>query len=74
MIKDDAHYTKAELRAMLPKVGDRLERPFTRGGVLSPDELPPKPCLVVEVNTEHFWYRVRFEATGTYQCFKVPAR
>ena len=62
-------YTRQELRKMLPKVGDRLIRPMTRAGT---EDLKLYPCVVVEVNVEHYWYRVRFDATGWCQCFKLP--
>ena len=70
MIKDKPTcYTKDELRAMLPKVGDRLMKPmmrsFSEGTAL-------EPCTVVEVNVDYFWYRVCFDCTGTHQCFKLP--
>lgn len=58
------------VEAMLPKVGDvRMEilNISDRSDVGDPQE-----CVVVEVNRAHLWYRVRFTATGFYECYKVP--
>ena len=58
-------YTKDELRAMLPEPGERrVERCITA--------LKPGPCTVIEVNKEHYWYRVRFDGSGNTQCYKLP--
>lgn len=62
-------YTKEELRKMLPKVGTRLMKPMMRSFL---ETSPLEPCTVVEVNTYYYWYRVRFDKTGTCQCFKLP--
>lgn len=66
-------YSKEELRAMLPKVGDRrLEKmsASTSCQIITPE---PLPCTVVEVNEEAYWYRVQFDRTGVCQCYKLPA-
>lgn len=65
-------YTKEELRAMLPKVGDRRMEKMTAATNAQISALPPQPCTVVEVNEEAYWYRVRFDKTGICQCFKLP--
>lgn len=72
MAKDKRPYTKDELREMLPKVGTRLLKPMTRSSTFSAEIVTPEPCIVVEVNVENYWYRVRFDKTGTCQCFKLP--
>lgn len=65
-------YTKEELRAMLPKVGDRLMETLAASTSCQITTLKPEPCTVVEVNVEHLWYRVVFDRTGVSQCFKLP--
>ena len=63
-------YTAEELRRQLPKVGDkRMEKPT--GSSMMSQTLGPEPCVVIEVNREHLWYRVRFEWGGT-ECYKLP--
>lgn len=65
-------YTKEELRAMLPKVGDRRMEKMSASTSAQLEVLSPQPCTVVEVNEEAYWYRVRFDKTGICQCFKLP--
>ena len=67
-------YTKEELRAMLPKVGERrLEKPImSNNGSISFGVTAAQPCTVVEVNEAHYWYRVQFDKTGICQCYKLP--
>ena len=61
---------KDEVRQLLPKVGDiRMEIPTIQDAV---ESAGPKKCVVTEVNTAHLWYRVRFEKSGFYECYKVP--
>ena len=61
---------KDEVQQLLPKVGDiRMEIPTVQDGV---ESAGPKKCVVTEVNTAHLWYRVRFEKSGFYECYKVP--
>lgn len=62
--------SKDEVRAQLPKVGDRrMEIPtITEGNGYNKT---PKPCVVVEVNRAHFWYTVKFE-DGFRESYKVP--
>ena len=73
--RDVSHpYTKEELRAMLPKVGDRRVEKMTASTNAQISTLPPQPCTVVEVNEAHHWYRVQFDKTGICQCFKLPAK
>lgn len=57
---------------MLPKVGDRrMEKMFYSVHCIT-EQVKPQPCVVVEVNEEHLWYRVQFDKTGICQCFKLP--
>lgn len=62
--------SKEELRAQLPKVGDKLMERRTLEGKLRVGDL--EPCVVVEVSPEHLWYRVRFIETGFHECIKLP--
>jgi hypothetical protein len=63
-------FTKDELKAMLPKVGDkRTEKPTACRVPGVP--VKKQPCVVIEVNQEHLWYRVRFE-WGGIECYKLP--
>lgn len=61
-------------RTLLPKVGDvRMEIPTTyKTGSCASMTPARQECTVVEVNREHLWYRVRFNDTGWYECYKVP--
>lgn len=62
--------TLEQARSLLPAVGDkRMER---ISGKDSAEQLKPQKCVVVEVNPERLWYRVRFEA-GFCECYKVPS-
>lgn len=62
--------TKQEVRSLLPKVGDvRNEIPTI---TVKGKEPEPQECEVVEVHTEHLWYRVKFTATGLHECYKLP--
>ncbi len=61
---------KEELRAQLPNVGDKLMERRTLEGGRHMGEL--EPCVVVEVNHAHLWYRVRFTRTGFQECIKLP--
>lgn len=66
-------YSKDDLRAALPKVGDRrVETPtvFATSGLT--DMLrQPQTCRVVLVNREHLWYTVEFE-NGFRETYKLP--
>lgn len=64
-------YSKEELKAMLPKVGDVLMRKQTIGCTSADGPTKPRSCKVVYVNEEHLYYRVQFR-NGCYECFKVP--
>lgn len=66
------YYTPEQLQAMLPKVGDVLERPPTLHKSLGFGEAAPQPCVVEYVNAPHRWYMVRFIKTGIRQCYKLP--
>lgn len=62
--------TKQAVKSLLPKVGDvRMEVLTTtdRVGISAPEE-----CVVIEVNPDHLYYRVRFTDTGFTECYKVP--
>ena len=66
-------YTKEDLQAMLPEVGDRLMRvPVVHSLDKTQQAGMPRACTVVEVNRERLWYRVRFDRTGYCVCYKVP--
>jgi hypothetical protein len=57
---------------LLPKVGDiRKEKMTLTDTIVS---IPAQRCVVVEVNEERLWYRVRFDSTGTCECYKWPVR
>lgn len=65
-------YTRGMLEQMLPKVGDYLMR---EPGALNSDlrkKIIRKRCVVVEVNTQALWYRVRWLDSNYCECFKVP--
>lgn len=64
-------YSKKELRAMLPKVGDVLMKRQTFESTNNHELSEPKSCKVVYVNEKHLWYRVQFR-NGCHECFKVP--
>lgn len=62
--------TKEEVRAMLPRVGERrMEVPTVLKGEGYNKE--PRPCVVTYVNRRHLWYEVRFE-NGTRESYKLP--
>ena len=64
---------KYELMRQLPKVGERrLERRTLEGKKVDTGYGEPEPCVVVEVNHAHLWYRVKFDSTGWCECFKLP--
>lgn len=65
-------YTKEELRAMLPQVGDRRMEIMCASTNAQTEAPREQACTVVEVNEAHLWYRVRFDRTGVHQCFKLP--
>ena len=56
-----------DLRKRLPKVGDvRMETMTMDDRVYA---VRPEKCVVVEVNEERLWYRVR-----TCECYKMPVK
>lgn len=62
---------KEACKALLPNVGDELVRkPYSRQ-VLLTERPKPQRCVVVYVNRDHLWYRVRFDS-GIHECYKVP--
>ena len=63
--------TKFDLMAQLPKVGQKRMEKMT---ILRERQwdVPPEPCVVVEVNHAHLWYRVKFTRTGWCECYKLP--
>lgn len=64
--------TIRELRKRMPRVGDvRMETMTMDDRVYA---VRPEKCVVVEVNEERLWYRVRFERTGTCECYKLPMK
>lgn len=65
---------KEQVRALLPKVGDRrMERLVSISTGNGTGNVIPalRPCTVVYVNTEHWWYTVEFEG-GIRESFKLP--
>jgi hypothetical protein len=62
---------KYSLMRQLPKVGERRLEAMT---ILRERryDVPPEPCVVIEVNVPHLWYRVRFDRTGWCECYKLP--
>lgn len=59
-----------DLRELLPKVGDIRMETMT---VSDREDRPaPERCVVEQVNEKRLWYRVRFERTGTCECYKLP--
>lgn len=65
-------YTKEDVQAMLPKVGDRLMRvPPVHGTDRIKQAGLPQLCTVEDVHAEHLWYRVRFNK-GYCACYKMP--
>ena len=64
-------YSKEELKAMLPKVGDVLMRNQTIGGTSADGPTKPRSCKVVYVNERNLFYRVQFQ-NGLYESFKMP--
>ena len=65
-------YTKEELQAMLPKVGEHLMKKPSCSVSCQIEPMKEQPCVVVEVNEAHLWYRVQFDKTGICQCYKLP--
>ena len=65
-------YSKDELRAMLPQVGERRTEIMTSDNTAQIDAPTAQRCTVVEVSEEHLWYRVVFDGTGISQCYKLP--
>ena len=65
--------TPDDVRAMLPKVGDRLMRkPTCYYGFYSRFRVDRElPCEVVYVHPEHLWYAVRF-SSGIIESYKLP--
>lgn len=62
---------KEGYKALLPNVGGELIRKPHMRTVLLAERPKPQRCVVVYVNPEHLWYRVRFDS-GIYECYKVP--
>jgi hypothetical protein len=62
--------TKNQVRMLLPKVGDiRMEQMTVSDRT---DMCAPERCVVVEVRPDRLWYRVRFDRTGSFECYKLP--
>lgn len=63
---------KEQVRALLPKVGDRLmEHPTTLIPGVGSSVPPARACTVVYVNAAHFWYTVEFD-DGLRESYKLP--
>lgn len=65
-------YTRAELEAMLPKVGEKMMRVPSALADTYGIHRRPQPCTVVAVNLNGLWYRVYYEDLGFSECYKVP--
>ena len=62
--------TKEEVRAMLPRVGERrMEVPTVLKGEGYNKE--PRSCVVTYVNSRHLWYEVKFK-DGTRESYNLP--
>lgn len=68
-----ALFTPDDVRAQLPKVGDRLIRQpmYYHGFYSRHDDVKPKPCTVVYVHREHLWYTVQYDS-GIRESYKMP--
>jgi hypothetical protein len=74
MYETTRYMTPEEMRARLPKVGDRrLDIPTVdeTARTIVKDNSAPQRYIVIEVNRAHLWYRVRFE-NGFTECYKLP--
>ena len=60
-----------EIRASMPKVGDRMRK--SPSWMKDSAENPAEPiwCEVVYVNQPHLWYMVKYNGTGFRECFKA---
>ena len=67
--------TRENAKAMLPKIGDRMQKTPT---TLNDKFVKPKPawCKVVYVNAAHLWYTVQFQGNGVRfrESYKVPEK
>ena len=67
---------KYEVMRQLPKVGERrFERRTLEGknsAAFNSRCGDLEPCVVIEVNHAHLWYRVKFDSTGWCECYKLP--
>ena len=67
------YLSKYMVRRLLPEVGEkRIEMPSYGIGAESVRCRQPQECTVVAVHPAHLWYRVRFDASGWHECYKVP--
>ena len=63
---------REQVRALLPKVGDRLmEHPTTLIPGVGSSVPPARACTVVYVNADHCWYTVEFDS-GLRESYKLP--
>jgi hypothetical protein len=65
-------YTRGMLEQLLPSVGEHLTRPPSALNGDLRKNLIRRRCVVVQVNREALWYRVKWLNAGYYECFKVP--
>ena len=66
-------YSREELEAMLPQVGEHMmHRPTTTTDDAHGDYGEAHPCTVVAVNRNGLWYQVYYDALGFRECYKVP--
>lgn len=62
---------KSAIIKNMPKIGEK--RMEVSAACCGADvDNAPQPCTVVQVHPEHLWYRVQFDETGHFECFKVP--
>lgn len=67
-----APLSRAELQALLPKVGDRrMEVPTIDDTTGVTNTKASQRCVVVAVHPGHLWYTVQFE-NGFRESYKVP--
>ena len=65
-------YDKGQMEQLLPKLGDHLYRTPAFMEDEHHRNRHRRECVVIAVNTQAHWYRVRFVDTGLCQCIRVP--
>lgn len=75
-VKPNDPLDRYQVRAMLPRVGDRLKMKPEFGKTPGSTEIAkPLPCVVTYVHRAHLWYQVEFQSPqGPFrECHKLPA-